>query len=83
MKEGRKQSFIFGMFVIYYLLWNHKMLIVFINSWIFDKNLQFTIDLFEKEVPYFFDLEMSPDEISIYLNDTDTVFCVNYVGFVP
>ena len=39
----------------------------FMNS--FDKNLQFAIDLFEKEVPYFLDMEMSPDGISIYLND--------------
>ena len=41
----------------------------------FEKNLQFTIDLFEKEVPYFLDLEMSPYGISIYLYDTNTVFC--------
>ena len=53
----------------------------FMNS--FDKNLQFTIDLFEKEVPCFCDLEMSPDGISIYFNDTNTVFCVNYASFVP
>ena len=31
----------------------------------FDKNLKFTVDLFENEVPHFLDLEMSPDGISI------------------
>ena len=31
----------------------------------FDKNLKFTVDLFEKKVPFIFDLEMSPDGISI------------------
>ena len=29
----------------------------------FEKNLQFIIDLLKKEVPYFLDLEMSPDGI--------------------
>ena len=29
----------------------------------FDKNLKFVIDLLKKEVPYFLDLEMSPDGI--------------------
>ena len=41
----------------------------------FEKNLQFIMDLFEKEVPYFLDLEMSPYGISIYLYDNNTVFC--------
>ena len=50
---------------------------------IFDKDLQFIIDLFENEVRYFLDSEMSPDGISIYLNDTNTVFCVNNASFVP
>ena len=40
----------------------HKVL----NS--FDKNLKFTADLFENEVPYFLDLEIS----SIYRKDTNT-----------
>ena len=53
----------------------------FMNS--FDKNLQFIIDLLEKEVPYFLDLKMSPDGISIYFNDTNTVFCLNNSSFVP
>ena len=35
----------------------HKLL----NS--FDKNVQFTTDLFENEVPYFLDLEMSPNGV--------------------
>ena len=40
----------------------HKVL----NS--FDKNLKFTADLFENEVPHFLDLEIS----SIYRKDTNT-----------
>ena len=38
----------------------------------FDKNLKFTVDLFENEVPHFRDLEMSPDGILIYRKDTNT-----------
>ena len=44
----------------------HKLL----NS--FNKKLKFTIDLFENEVPYFLNLEMSPDGIMIYRKDTNT-----------
>ena len=55
----------------------HKLL----NS--FDKNLKFTIDLFENEVPHFPDLKMSPDGISIYRKDTNTGLYVNYTTFVP
>ena len=53
----------------------------FMNS--FDKNLEFIIDIFENEAPYFLALEMSPDGISIYLNDINTVFCMNNASFVP
>ena len=49
----------------------------------FDKNLKFTVDLFENEVPHFLDLEMSPDGISIYRKDTYTGFNVNYTSFAP
>ena len=49
----------------------------------FDKNLKFTVDLFENEVPHFLDLEMSPDGISIYWKDTNTGLYVNYTSFVP
>ena len=55
----------------------HKLL----NS--FDKNLKFTIDFFENEVPHFLDLEMSPDGITIYRKDTNTGLYVNYTSFVP
>ena len=57
--------------MIHYLLWNHKTLVVFMNS--FDKNLKFTVDLFENEVPHFVDLEMPPDGISIYQKDTNSL----------
>ena len=49
----------------------------------FDKNLQFTVDLFENEAPHFLDLEMSLDGISIYWKDTNTGLYVNYTSFVP
>ena len=49
----------------------------------FDKNLKFTTDLFENEVPHFLDLGMSPDGISIYRKDTNTGLYVNYTSFVP
>ena len=32
----------------------------------FDKNLRFTVDMFEDVVPHFLDLELSPDGISIF-----------------
>ena len=53
----------------------------FMNT--FDKDLQFIIDLFENKVRYFLDSEMPPDGISIYLNDTKTVFCINNASFAP
>ena len=49
----------------------------------FDKNLKFTTDLFENEVPHFLDLGMSPNGISIYRKDTNTGLYVNYTSFVP
>ena len=47
------------------------------------KNLKFTIDLFENEVPHLLHLEMSPNGISIYRKDTNTGLYVNYTSFVP
>ena len=58
-------------------------------SWIysllntFDKNLKFTIDLFENQVPHFLNLEMSPDRISVYQKGTNTGLSVNDTKFVP
>ena len=49
----------------------------------FEKDLKFTIDLFENEVTHFLDLEISPDGISIYRKDTNTGLYVNYTSFVP
>ena len=49
----------------------------------FDKNLKFTVDLFENEVPLFLDFEISPDGISIYVKGTYTGLYVNYTSFVP
>ena len=52
----------------------------FLNG--FDKDLKFTVDLFENKVPHFLDLEMSPDGISIYRKATDIGLYVNYTTFV-
>ena len=38
----------------------------------FDKNLRFTVDMFQNQVPHFLDLELSPDRISIFRKDTNT-----------
>ena len=49
----------------------------------FDKNLKFTVDLFENEVLHFLDLKISLDGISIYRKDTNAGLYVNYTSFVP
>ena len=38
----------------------------------FDKNLKFTVDLFDNVVPHFLDIEIHPDGLSIYCKDTNT-----------
>ncbi|XP_066910788.1 uncharacterized protein [Clytia hemisphaerica] len=38
----------------------------------FDKNIQFTVDKFENEVPHFLDIEISPDGLSVFRKDTNT-----------
>ena len=48
----------------------------------FDKNLQFNNGLFENEVHHFLELEISPDGISIYWNDTNTGLYVKFTSFV-
>ena len=53
----------------------------FLNK--FDKNLRFTVDMFQNKVPYFLDLESSPDGISIFQKDTNTGLYVNFTSFVP
>ena len=49
----------------------------------FDKNLTFTVDLFENEVSHFIDLEMLPDRILIYWKDTNTGLYMNNTSFAP
>ena len=49
----------------------------------FDKNLRFTVDMFQNKVPHFLDLELSPDGISIFRKDTNTGLYVNFTSFVP
>ena len=43
---------------------NTKEVHNFLNK--FDKNLRFTVDMFQNQVPHFLDLELSPDGISIF-----------------
>ena len=38
----------------------------------FDKNLRFTVDMFQNKALHFLDLELSPDRISIFRKDTIT-----------
>ena len=38
----------------------------------FDKNLKFTVDLFDNVVPHFLDIGIHPDGLSIYCKDTNT-----------
>ena len=52
----------------------------FLNK--FDKNLRFTVDMFQNKVPHFLDLELSPDGISIFRKDTNTGLYVNFASFV-
>ena len=46
-----------------------------------DKNLKFTVDLFENEAPNFLDLEISLDEILTLRKDSNTGLYVNYTSF--
>ena len=49
----------------------------------FDKNLGFTVDMFQNEVAHFLDLELSPHGITIFQKDTITGLNVNFTSFVP
>ena len=46
-----------------------------------DKNLYFTVDMFQNEAPYFLELELSPDRITIFQKDTNTSLYVNFTSF--
>ena len=43
--------------------------------------LKFTVDKFEHETPHFLDLEIHPDGISVYREDTHTGQFVNFKSF--
>ena len=49
----------------------------------FDKNLRFTVDMFQNKAPHFLDIELSPERISIFRKDTITGLYVNFTSFVP
>ena len=48
---------------------------------IFDTNLNFTIDTFGNVVPHFLDIEIHPDGLSIYCNDTNTGQYIHYNSY--
>ena len=48
----------------------------------FEKNLRFTVDMFQNKIHHFLDLELFPDGISISCKDTNTGLYVNFKSFV-
>ena len=49
----------------------------------FDKNLKFTVDLFDNVVPHFLDTEIHPDGLSIYCKDTNTGQYTHFDSYSP
>ena len=49
----------------------------------FDPNLRLTVDLFQNEVPHFLDLELSPDDISIFRKNTNIGLYNHFSSYVP
>ena len=49
----------------------------------FDKNIKFTVDRFENEVPHFLDIEITPDGLNIFRKDTNTGQYINFESFAP
>lgn len=48
----------------------------------FEKNLRFTVHIFQNKVPHFLYLELSPDEIKAFKKQANTVLIVNFTSFV-
>ena len=49
----------------------------------FHKNLRFTVDLFDNEVPHLLDIKMSAQGLTIYRKNTHTGQYVHYDSFTP
>ena len=49
----------------------------------FDRNLKFTYDCFEDEIPHFLDIELHEDGLKIYRKDTFTGHFTHFDSFVP
>ena len=49
----------------------------------FDKNLKFTVDLFDNVVPHFLDVEIHSDGLSIYCKDTNTGQYTHFESYSP
>lgn len=49
----------------------------------FDKNLHFTVNLFQNEVPHFLNLQISPDGASTFRKNTNTVSYTYYKSYIP
>ena len=48
----------------------------------FEKNLRFTVDMFQNKIHHFLYFELFPDGISISCKDTNTGLYVNFKSFV-
>ena len=49
----------------------------------FDKNLNFTVDIFNNVVPHFLDIETDPDGLSIYCKGTNRGQYIHYNSHSP
>ena len=49
----------------------------------FDKNLLFTVDMFQNEIPQLLDFELAPDENKSFRKDTNTGLYVNSTSLLP
>lgn len=49
----------------------------------FDKNLRFTVNLFQNEVPHFLNLQISPDGASTFRKSTNTGSYTYYKSYIP
>ena len=49
----------------------------------FDKNLRFTVDRFENEVPHFLDIKISLLGLTIYRKNTHTGQYINFESYTP
>ena len=49
----------------------------------FNKNIKFTVDKFDNEIPHFLDIEIAPDGLSVYHKETQTGQYTHYRSNTP